>query len=461
MGPSRHFLAVLMLLIPFSMVSRVSNADSADAGFTVLWNFSMPMGYRPPEPSLFSATPGGALYGTTLFGGPQHLGSVFRLTPPSVPSGAWNMSVLRSFSDGDSAFFPRPGLVDALPSGEVRALYGTTEAGGGAPEDTKVSGAPINRSLHVTTPAGDVKGAGTVFKLAPPSASNPDWALSVLHRFVGIDGARPNDTLLTDASGALYGTTAYGGAHGQGTVFKLTPLDASHSRWTVTVLYSFSGDDGAYPNGGLVSDPAGALYGTTYDAGGRRAGGQGTVFKLAPPIGPDAHWTLLTLHAFSGPDGGFPQAGLLFDKSGALWGTTTVGGTDGDCGVVFKLTPPSVPDLDWSMTLPHIFPPYRGTDGCHPAGGLVLGASGVVYGTDFLGAGFMGGVYKLIPPTGGEANWALTVLHSLQDDDGQKPLAGLISDGAGTLYGTTTVGGQDEGGTVFRLPLVGQQKLDP
>jgi uncharacterized repeat protein (TIGR03803 family) len=150
----------------------------------------------------------------------------------------------------------------------------------------------------------------------------------VLYSFSGSDGAYPYAGLIADASGNLYGTTYFGGANGEGTVFKMTPSG------TETVLYSFSGSDGAYPYAGLIADASGNLYGTTHGGGANVSFGidYGTVFKLTPS------GSETVLYSFSGSsDGGFPYAGLIADASGNLYGTTYQGGADG-FGTVFKLT---------------------------------------------------------------------------------------------------------------------------
>src|SRR5205814_1699511 len=123
--------------------------------------------------------------------------------------------------------------------------------------------------------------------------------LTTLHSFTGSDGTLPYSGLISDASGALYGTTAYGGLYSEGTVFKLTPPANSGGAWTETILYSFGGgNDGVNPYGGLIFDESGALYGTTYFGGGSYYAG--TVFKLTPPSTSGGAWTETILHTFSG-----------------------------------------------------------------------------------------------------------------------------------------------------------------
>ena len=205
--------------------------------------------------------------------------------------------------------------------------------------------------LYGTTVFGGANGAGTVFELTPPSSPRGAWTFTILYSFSPFtifpggatgDGNGPAAGLISDATGALYGTTANGGANGYGTVFKLTPPAVAGGPWTETVLYSFTGgSDGGSPKASLIFDESGALYSTTTVGG---LNGQGTVFKLTPPGVPDGAWTETVLYSFAGLDVGTSPsgAGLIFDSSGALYGTTSTGGANG-FGTVFKLAPPARP----------------------------------------------------------------------------------------------------------------------
>jgi uncharacterized repeat protein (TIGR03803 family) len=168
----------------------------------------------------------------------------------------------------------------------------------------------------------------------------PSGDLTALHRFAGSDGSRPWDWagLLADATGNLYGTSSSGGANGYGTVFQLDPSG------TLTVLYSFTdGSDGGDPTAGLIADTAGNLYGTTLEGGAtgscNRPYGCGTVFQLTPS------GALTVLHTFTGSDGAGPEAGLIADAAGNLYGTTHSGGAGTSCvqgcGTVFELSVPA------------------------------------------------------------------------------------------------------------------------
>ena len=261
-------------------------------------------------------------------------------------------------------------------------------------------------------------------------------------QLAGTDGARPQAGLIFDAAGNLYGTTFYGGSlscdrpSACGTVFELSPPAAGRTAWTEMVLHSFINyTDGARPAAGLIFDAAGNLYGTTYEAG---VSHYGTVFELSPPAAGRTAWTETVLHSFAGAGGAVPAAGLIFDSGGHLYGTTYVGGVS-DYGTVFELSPPTAGRTAWTETVLHRF---AGTDGTNPVAGLIFDAAGNLYGTT-LGGGVSdyGTVFELSPPAAGRTAWTETVLHSFAGTDGANPAAGLIFDAAGNLYGTAAWGG--------------------
>jgi uncharacterized repeat protein (TIGR03803 family) len=250
-----------------------------------------------------------------------------------------------------------------------------------------------------------------------------------LHSFGGTaDGQNPQGGLVRDAAGNLYGTTVKGGM-GSGTVFK---VDTANNE---TVLYSFTGGaDGNSPLAGLIRDAAGNLYGTTV-AGG--AHNQGTVFK----IDTSNHETVL--YSFTGgADGGLPQAGVIMDATGNLYGTASQGGfgcAPLGCGTVFKI------DTTNHETVLHAF--MAGSDGGNPEAGLILDPAGNLYGTTFGGGSGGQGIVFKIDTTNHE-----TVLYTFTGgSDGGGPVAGLLRDAAGNLYGTTFNGGTSGQGTVFKI----------
>ena len=258
-------------LLGAALVAAVDISSAAVAQqLTTLYSFTGGDGANPAAGLM--ADPAGNLYGTTLNGGASAEGTVFQLDPSG------NLTVLYSFTGGDGSH-PRADLIaDAAGS-----LYGTTINGG-------------------------AQDAGTVFQLTPSRT------LNVLHSFTGAsDGALPFAGLIADAAGNLYGTTE--GGDGPGTVFQLTPSG------TLNVLYRFTGRDGAVPHGGLILDAAANLYGTTHNGG---TSGYGTVFQLTPS------GALNVLHSFTGcSDGAYPEAGLIADAAGNLYGATWGGGAGG------------------------------------------------------------------------------------------------------------------------------------
>ena len=247
----------------------------------------------------------------------------------------------------------------------------------------------------------------------------------------GNDGGFPRGGVIADAKGNLYGTTSSNGAGHSGVVYELVHQpDGSYSQ---TTLYAFTGgDDGGNPQAGLLRDAKGHLFGTTY-AGG--ASGQGVVFELIPPKKGSDTWTQKVLWTFSGgADGGQPTCSLINDNVGNLYGTTDWGGT-GVVGTVFKLSPPAAGQKAWTQTVLYNF--TGNADGGEPYGRMLLGADGNLYGTT---AGFgefdYGNVFKLT--ANGTGGWDFSVLHSFAGgSDGEVPRDGLIQGPDGTLYGAT------------------------
>ena len=277
----------------------------------VLHSFTLGDGGQPYVGSLIFDN-SGALYGTTNvggLGGAANRGVVFKLTPPGTTGDSWTEVVLHSFGDTGCADGSQP--LSGVTFDASGALYGTTVGGGSL-------GCDIN--------------VGTVFKLTPPAMPGGAWTESVLHRFTDNEGVNPPAGVIFDNFGALYGTTQ-AGANGYGTIFKLTPPSTTGGVWTINVLHSFTQNEGYPSYGNLVFDESGALYGATIFGG---TFGYGTIFKLTPPSATGGIWSLSVLHSFTGNDGAIPYDGLILDKSGTLYGTTNQGGAYG-YGTVFKL----------------------------------------------------------------------------------------------------------------------------
>src|SRR5271157_3461030 len=347
------------------------------------------------------------------------------LATGSAQAQTYTESVLYSFQGGTDGAGPYAGLVlDAQGN-----VYGTTYYGGDL--------------------ACSAYGCGTVFTVDTTGKE------TVLYSFtrVGGDGAGPYAGLVLDAQGNLYGTTYAGGnpactleGPGCGTVFKVDTTGKE------TVLHSFTGTggDGANPYAGLVRDAQGNLYGTTYVGGA----GYGTVFKL------DTTGKETVLYSFTGYDGSGPEAGLVLDAQGNLYGTTKYGGNLAcyapyGCGTVFKL------DTTGKETVLYSFTGTGTGDGEAPEAGLVLDTKGNLYGTTPYGGtnggASNGGTVFKVDTTGKE-----TVLYSFAGTgagDGQNPEAGLVLDAQGNLYGTTYFGGANAGGTVFKVDTTGKETV--
>ena len=275
----------------------------------------------------------------------------------------------------------------------------------------------------------------------------------VIHTFSGSDGSSPIYGLTPDQGGNLYGVAEYGGAS-HGVVFKLTH---AHSGWVLNPLYEFRGGaDGATPHAGVVFGHDGVLYGTTVFGGNQGesecVGGCGVVFSLRPqptrPPTPLSPWLEKPLYAFNlFNDGNSPYSGVTFDQAGNMYGTTFLGG--GGCcdGTVYELQPSGG---GWAKSTVHSFV-GGDNDGLEPIAGVTLDKSGNLYGVTIGGGpGDWGVVYELSPYGSG---WTESLLYIFQNNDldGAGPYGGLIFDNAGNIFGTTTVGGQGFGGTVFEL----------
>jgi uncharacterized repeat protein (TIGR03803 family) len=427
---------VLLGLLVFGVLLGAAWAQTE----TVLYSFCAQGGNRCTDGAISFAgvvlDQAGNVYGTAQYGGARGRGVVFKLTPKGKETVLYSFCALGGGNCSDGQY---PGA--NLVFDQKGNLYGTTTLGG----------AYNNGFCH--------KGCGVVFKLSPEGKE------TVLYRFCAqsgcTDGDEPVAGVVLDQAGNVYGTTAYGGAHndvfcssGCGVVFKLSPEGKE------TVLYRFCAHnnclDGANPNG-VVFDQKGNLYGTTLLGGVNEVCASGTegcgvVFKLTPKSKETVLYSFCALGGENCSDGQFPNAGLVFDQNGNLYGTTEFGG-EHDTGTAFKLTPKG------KETVLHSFCVQNNcTDGAAPFVGLVIDQKGNLYGTTYYGGandhcdeggGGCGGVFK-ITPKGKE-----TVLYSFCKQngctDGADPQAGLVFDQKGNLYGTTQYGGAHNDGVVFKL----------
>ena len=281
-------------------------------------------------------------------------------------------------------------------------------------------------------------GGGAIFELSPSATG---WTEQVLYGFTGsTDGKSPNGGLIFDASGNIYGTTGRGGSFDDGVVFELSPTGTG--TYTETVLYNFTGStDGEFPTGGIVSDSSGNLYGTTARGG---TDDDGVVFKLS--FSTSTGWTEKVLYSFTdASDGAVPDAGIVADAAGNLYGTTFIGGNSTcNCGTVFRLTRAA----GFRFTVLHQF---NGFDGSNPLSNLTFDSAGNAFGSAFQGGtkGY-GTIYELTPTT--EGYWKPTILHSFTAGyDGASPLAPITLDSSGNVYGTNDSGTQYAFGTAFEL----------
>jgi uncharacterized repeat protein (TIGR03803 family) len=410
-----HLVQILTSIA--ALIAFVATAFAA-SNETVLYSFPGGVNGANPYGALI-ANSTGALYGTTAGGGSSTncnmgsgCGTVFVLSPPS-----WTPTVLYSFRGASVGDGSAP--QGALLFDTKGALYGTT-AGGGA------------------------YGFGAVFKLTPPATQGGTWTESVLYSFTGgTDGANPASELIFDGT-KLVGTTPLGGASNFGTVFQLTPPTKKTNPWTEALLYNFTGrSDGGKPYGGVVLK-AKALYGTTLDGG---SGSQGTVFELTPPAVVGAAWAENVVYSFTGgTDGGKPYARVIFGRSGALYGTTGLGGSG--YGTVFelKLGTNGVPSSESVL-----FTFGGGPDGAYPRYGVVTDKKWNLYGTTGVGPANSGVVFELVAPAKITGVWTEKVLWTFSGAaDGGATTAGLALFNS-VLYGTTSLGGQYGKGVVFSV----------
>ena len=319
--------------------------------------------------------------------------------------------------------------------------------------------------------------------------ASAEWKEKVLYSFQGgNDGALPAGGVVFDKQGNLYGATSDGGAANDGTVFELIAPARPGGAWTESVLYIFrgynSGADGASPEGGLVIDKAGNLYGTTgYGGNGLcpllgSPTGCGTGYEISPPTAESATWTETILYNFQGgKDGQFPIGDLTFDSAGNLYGATSFGGGYGSCdspyyqhcGTIFELSPPKKNGGKWKEKVLYSF--KNGKDGANPNGGLTFDEAGTLYGSTGWGGftgndcaggnGFVGcgTIFQLTPPNKRGGPWQEKALYLFKGrpSDGVRPNGNLTFGTNGLLYGTTLGGGEAEEGIVFSLEEVNRK----
>ena len=375
---------------------------------------------------------------------------------------AQTFTVLHNFTNGTDGSYPRAG-VTVSPSGVV---YGTAEGGGTFGNGTVFKLSQVNSTwvfsplyefaggndgsypiggvvigpdgaLYGTTQQGGAENNGTVFALRPPSTFCRSvvcyWNETILHTFTGVpDGINPwVENLVFDAAGNIYGTTANGGTYDNGTTFELTP---SGGGYTESILHSFGHDqDGAYPEAGVVLDAAGNVYGAT-GAGGTGRGcsyGCGTAYQLTPSGGSWLENVLVNFDLGSASLAGayYPYSPLIMDASGNLYGTTIYSTSNFLDGIVFKLAPSG------GGFAPSVF--YAFLSSCQPYGGVTMDTAGNFFGV-CLGSS---SVFEL---TNCNPSCVLIDLHDFNGRDGSMPYGAPVLDANGNLYGTTQYGGTSD-----------------
>jgi uncharacterized repeat protein (TIGR03803 family) len=409
-GPdSRRSGLVLTILSLAALILASAGAASAQT-LTTLVNLNGTDGANPYAGLVADSS--GDLFGATFLGGTTNDGTVFEIVKTS--SGyAMTPTTLVNFN----------GTNGSEPAGTPINLV-----------------ADANGNLFGTTTNDGAFLGGTVFEIVKSSsgyASTP----TTLVNFNGTNGASPFAGLITDANGDLFGTTFAGGSANDGTVFEIAKSSSGYAS-TPTVLASFNGTNGANPYAGLVADANGDLFGATYYGG---TSGNGAVFEIVKTASGYAS-TPTVLVNFTGTNGANPQGALIVDANGNLFGTTYLGGTFGD-GTVFEIAKTSGGYASTPTTLVN----FNGTNGSEPTGTLIEDGNGNLFDTTFIGGAFGGGTVFEIPKTSSGYASTPTVLVSFNGVDGANPVAGLIADASGNLYGTTYQGGPASVGTIFEL----------
>jgi uncharacterized repeat protein (TIGR03803 family) len=283
--------------------------------------------------------------------------------------------------------------------------------------------------------------------IAATVAAHGKEQLTTLYTFQGgvTDGSEPAADIAMDGKGNIYGTTEAGGADDFGTAYELSPPTTAQTVWTETLLWSFSANDG-YPLGGLIRDKRGALYGI---GDSLQEGKCGSVWELRNTMN---GWKYETLWTFQGgaSDGCDPSAALNFDASGTLYGNTFYGGASND-GTVFKLTPPASGSKAWSESVVWSF--NGSGDGSVPSTQMTFDSAGNLYGTCYEGgANGTGTAWQLVPPPSGVTVWTRNLIWTFDSITGSNPTRGpMVFDAAGNLYGTAHFGGSANRGTAFEL----------
>ena len=398
---------LLMVVVAALGAMAVGQTESTLFTFTETGNF-WPLGGFVEDAS-------GNLYGATKGGGTYGAGTVYEMSPPTKSGGSWTEKTLYSFPTfGNGGYIPSSEVImDAAGN-----LYGTTWAGGDS-----------------------VCNCGTVYELVKPTTGGA-WTETVLYNFTAVneDGRLPNSQMTMGANGTIYGVTQQGGAYNSGTIFQLAP--GTGGTYTESVLYSFGNlEDADTPNGPMVMDASGALYGVT-SLGGTL--GDGAVYKFVPGTNGNPG-TETVLYSFGGGKsssyGDTPVGNLVFDSAGNLYGVTNAGGNSSSDGIVYELSPATG---SWTEKVLYTF---NKNSGISPQGGLAWNAtSSALYGTTTNQNGLTtgsGSVFQLTAPTTKGGAWTESTLFQFTyAGNGGYPTGHILVDPtSGTLYGTASQGG--------------------
>jgi uncharacterized repeat protein (TIGR03803 family) len=329
----------------------------------------------------------------------------------------------------------------ALPSPCAAAVFKVLHNFGAAGDGGEPIGSLVldeNGNIYGATISDSSAGFGTVFVV------HRNGTEAVLHTFQNArDGSSPDSGLVAGPTGVFYGSTISGGKHKAGTVFAIT------AKGRLTTVYPFVGGrhDGGGPQGSLIVGAIGTIFGTA--ATGGSAKNDGTVFGLTPD------GTETTLHTFTGNDGADPELGVISDSNFNLYGATRFGGSS-SAGTVFSIAP------DGTHKVLHTFTGVPDNDGADPLGGLVFGPDGKLYGTTSFGGVNKGGILYRLSPNG--SNYE--IVHAFQGsgggnpNDGKTPEGNLSIDSAGNIFGTTAEGGAGTtAGTVFEYSAAGTYRV--
>jgi uncharacterized repeat protein (TIGR03803 family) len=403
------------LLAALGLAIAVSAPDTCDAAtLKTLVSFNGANGNQPVRSLVGDGN--GNLFGTTFKGGANDLGTVFEIVK-TFSGYATTPTTLVSFNGTNGANPAAELMIDANGN-----LFGTT-GGGGANNN------------------------GTVFEIAK-TANSYAATPTTLVSFNGTNGSSPQAGVTADGNGNLFGTTSAGGASNNGTVFEIVNIANGYAT-TPTTLVSFNGADGSFPQARLIIDANGNLFGTTTTG---LISNNGGVFEVKKTAGGYASAPTI-LAAFTGiPDGANPTAGVITDTAGNLFGTTLNGGAGGE-GSVFELIKNGI---SYAST-PTILVSFDLDDGANPQAGLIIDSQGNLFGTTDFGGPTpprRGNLFEIVKMANGYANTPTVVYNFCSQPnctDGATSFAGLIADAQGRLFGTTSAGGTSNDGTVFQV----------